>query len=155
MPKQNHVRLTRALTIPAGQVFGPAPEKTEQSAGDVELILGLGADHCAYLRVDGDALEAFDEMFEPVTIDAAFGTELVDLAEPVPTTTELARLAYEAYAEAADWKAYNGTPIPAWDDLPAGSGEAPGTREKWQVAVQRVVAALAPTTPPINQTSLS
>lgn len=38
------------------------------------------------------------------------------------------QIGYEAYGDAADWKAYNDERMPQWDDLP------PHIRDRWQAA---------------------
>lgn len=50
----------------------------------------------------------------------------------------LARTGYEAYGAHADWKAYNGQPMPRWDEL------RPDIKEKWGVAAEAIVNAAAP-----------
>lgn len=42
--------------------------------------------------------------------------------------TELARIGYEAYGDSADWKNFEGKPMPKWDDL------RPDICEKWKAA---------------------
>lgn len=49
--------------------------------------------------------------------------------------THLAKLAYDAYCDHADWKNFEGKPIPQWDELP----ESTGVQEKWRVAIQEVL----------------
>jgi len=45
----------------------------------------------------------------------------------------LARIGYVAYGEDADWKNYEGKPMPTWEDLPEH------IRRKWRAATFRVV----------------
>jgi len=49
----------------------------------------------------------------------------------------LAKTGYEAYAEHQNWKAYNGSPIPAWD---AVRGDV---KEAWEVAALAIATASA------------
>lgn len=51
--------------------------------------------------------------------------------------THLAKTAYEAYCEHADWKNFEGNPIPQWDDLP----EETGVQDKWRTAAVAVFKA--------------
>lgn len=53
-----------------------------------------------------------------------------------PHIAAAAQAAYEAYGDHANWSAYNGTPIPAWDQV------RPDIREHWYAAVTGVVEAL-------------
>lgn len=50
--------------------------------------------------------------------------------------SELAREAYEAYADAAGWKNYQGLPMPEWGNLPEA------IQESWLAAVRRVAQLL-------------
>ena len=50
------------------------------------------------------------------------------------TLTDLAKAGYEAYGEEAEWKAYNGSPMPTWDEL------RPDIHRKWKVATAAVVS---------------
>jgi hypothetical protein len=50
----------------------------------------------------------------------------------------LAQIGYEAYGAHADWKAYDGKPMPKWDDLRLD------IKEKWVVAVAAILDALRP-----------
>jgi hypothetical protein len=50
----------------------------------------------------------------------------------------VARVGYEAYGAHADWKAYDGRPMPRWDEL------RPDIKEKWGVAAEAIVTAVAP-----------
>ncbi len=52
-------------------------------------------------------------------------------------TRELACIGFNAYSERADWKNYEGKPIPKWDELRSD------IIEKWCVAVEAIVDALA------------
>lgn len=47
---------------------------------------------------------------------------------------ELAQTGYEAYGGKANWTAYNGAPMPQWDDLPED------IKDKWRVATLAIVA---------------
>jgi hypothetical protein len=49
------------------------------------------------------------------------------------STEELAKAAYETYAEHTAWKNFWGGPVPSWASL------APKLREAWIAVVQRVV----------------
>ena len=51
---------------------------------------------------------------------------------PRATSTELARAAYAAYAEATDSKNYRGEPMPEWDELPVTIQNA------WRLAAEAV-----------------
>ena len=53
------------------------------------------------------------------------------------TLGELARIGYEAYGAEAGWKAYNGEPMPRWDDLPGH------IQTKWTVAAGAIAGALS------------
>jgi hypothetical protein len=53
------------------------------------------------------------------------------------TLGELAQIGYEAYGAEADWKAYNGEPMPQWNDLPQH------IRTKWTVATGAIAKVLA------------
>lgn len=48
-----------------------------------------------------------------------------------------ARIGYEAYGAHADWKAYDGKPMPKWDEL------RPDIKEKWAVAAEAIAKAAA------------
>jgi hypothetical protein len=50
---------------------------------------------------------------------------------------DLARIGYEAYGAEADWKAYNGEPMPQWDELPGH------IHTKWTSAAGAIAEALA------------
>ena len=43
-------------------------------------------------------------------------------------STSLGAIGYQAYGEAAQWKAYNGSPMPQWQDL------RQDIRDKWEIA---------------------
>lgn len=45
----------------------------------------------------------------------------------------LAQVGYEAYGKHADWKAYDGKPMPQWNELPEH------IREKWKVATEAII----------------
>ena len=47
----------------------------------------------------------------------------------------LARIGYEAYGAHAEWKAFDGRPMPRWDEL------RPDIKEKWAVAANAIVDA--------------
>jgi len=53
------------------------------------------------------------------------------------TLAELGRVGYEAYGAEADWKAYNGEPMPQWEELPGH------IRTKWAVAAGAIAKALS------------
>ncbi|MEL6614134.1 MAG: hypothetical protein AAFQ43_00265 [Bacteroidota bacterium] len=58
----------------------------------------------------------------------------------------LAKTAYEAYCDHAEWKNFEGKPIPQWDDL----DESTGVQDKWRTSVQAVLDAarvIEPKTP--------
>jgi len=46
---------------------------------------------------------------------------------------DLAHIGYDAYGAAADWKNYQGKPMPKWDELP------PDIRMKWRAATAAIV----------------
>lgn len=50
---------------------------------------------------------------------------------------ELAKIGYEAYGDEAAWKAYNGEPMPQWDELPQH------IRTRWIVATGAIAKSLA------------
>lgn len=50
---------------------------------------------------------------------------------------ELAKIGYQAYGDKADWKNYQGLPMPAWDDLPEN------IKIYWQAAVKAIVESVA------------
>jgi hypothetical protein len=50
---------------------------------------------------------------------------------------ELGRVGYEAYGDHAEWKAFDGRPMPRWDDLRAD------IKEKWAVAALAIQNELA------------
>ena len=51
---------------------------------------------------------------------------------------DLAKVGYEAYGEHAEWKAYDGKPMPRWEELPEH------IRIEWAVAARAIAkAALA------------
>jgi hypothetical protein len=52
------------------------------------------------------------------------------------TLGELAKIGFDAYGEEAEWKAYNGDPMPRWDELPEH------VRTKWTVAAGAIAKAL-------------
>lgn len=54
-------------------------------------------------------------------------------------TEILAREAYEAYADEAEWKNYQGLPMPEWQELPTK------IKNSWMAAVQRVEFVLGKT----------
>ena len=43
---------------------------------------------------------------------------------------DLAKVGYDAYGAKAEWKAYNGQPMPQWDELPQH------IRDKWRSAAK-------------------
>lgn len=45
----------------------------------------------------------------------------------------LGRVAYQAYADDAGWKAFNGDMLPNWEDLPSE------IRQHWEVAAAAVL----------------
>jgi hypothetical protein len=45
----------------------------------------------------------------------------------------LARIGYEAYGKKADWKAYDGKPMPQWHELPQH------IRDKWMAATEAIL----------------
>jgi len=45
----------------------------------------------------------------------------------------LARIGYEAYGAKADWKAYDGKPMPQWVELPQH------IRDKWMAATEAIL----------------
>lgn len=50
-----------------------------------------------------------------------YGKDRQKSKTPSPTEsriTELAQVAYQGYGSSVDFKAYNGEPMPAWDELP-------------------------------------
>lgn len=47
----------------------------------------------------------------------------------------LGQLAYETYAEARDWKTYNGSPMPSWEE------QDEGLRSAWIQAAETVAHA--------------
>ena len=51
------------------------------------------------------------------------------------TPEELGRIGYEAYGAHADWKAYDGKPMPKWDELRLD------IKEKWAVAAKAIAKA--------------
>jgi hypothetical protein len=51
------------------------------------------------------------------------------------TVEELGRIGYEAYGDHAEWKAFDGRPMPRWDDL------RPDIKEKWAVAAKAIAGA--------------
>lgn len=48
----------------------------------------------------------------------------------------LARIGYEAYGDASEWKDHEGKPMSEWRDLPAD------VREKWEVAAAAMEKAI-------------
>jgi hypothetical protein len=44
-----------------------------------------------------------------------------------------AKIGYDAYGEAADWKNYQGKPMPKWEELPEN------IRRYWRVAAAAIV----------------
>lgn len=52
--------------------------------------------------------------------------------------TDLAKLAYQAYGDRAEWKNFAGDPMPRWDDL--------GDRIQgcWEAAAEAVYAVVGP-----------
>jgi len=52
------------------------------------------------------------------------------------TLRQLAQIGYEAYGAEADWKAYNGEPMPQWDELPQH------IQTKWRAATAAITKAL-------------
>lgn len=50
--------------------------------------------------------------------------------------TYLGKVGYDAYGADADWKNYQGKPMPKWEELPAD------IRRKWTVAAKAITAAL-------------
>lgn len=51
----------------------------------------------------------------------------------------LGQIGYEAYAATADWKTFDGRPMPQWGDPAPAMTE---TRRRWQVAAEAVAAAV-------------
>jgi hypothetical protein len=45
----------------------------------------------------------------------------------------LARVGYEAYGAKADWKAWDGKPMPQWEEL------RPDIKEKWEAAAEAII----------------
>ncbi len=76
------------------------------------------------------------------------GRSVTDL--PRIEDADVGRIAYEAYSEAADWKTFDGRPIPPWTELPDAPPDGYGTREKWVVAVQAVRHFLQPRQAVVN-----
>lgn len=76
-----------------------------------------------------------DDAFEDFLREKA---EEEDSIEDEEEGKPLAQVAYEAYCEHADWKAWNGDPIPQWSEL----GPETGVQEKWAVAVKAVADAI-------------
>jgi hypothetical protein len=50
--------------------------------------------------------------------------------------SDLAKVAYEAYAEHQEWKNYQGNPIPQWEEV------REDIKSAWRVAVQAVLQTL-------------
>jgi hypothetical protein len=46
----------------------------------------------------------------------------------------LGQVGYEAYGEHAEWKSFDGRPMPRWSDL------RPDIVEKWEVAARAIAA---------------
>jgi hypothetical protein len=57
--------------------------------------------------------------------------------DPETVAKALGRIGYEAYGREADWKAYNGEPMPTWDDLPDH------IHRKWSAAAKGILDAIA------------
>ncbi len=57
--------------------------------------------------------------------------------EEYDQSVELAKLAYNAYGDAVDFKNYQGLPMPSWDDL----GDA--IQGAWVAAAERVADELS------------
>lgn len=109
----------------------PKSEKIFESIA--KLDLELNDDHfCWKSGGDGDNGESLmyllDEHFEQA--------DAVQSNMPTKTLTELAQIGYEAYGAEADWKAYNGEPMPKWDELPDH------IHRKWKAAVGAVASEL-------------
>lgn len=49
---------------------------------------------------------------------------------------ELARTAYEAYADDSEWKNYQGNSMPQWHELPED------IRQHWRAAIKKVTELL-------------
>ena len=56
----------------------------------------------------------------------------------MPDYNELGRIGFNAYSEKADWKNYEGNPIPQWPDLPQH------IRDKWAVATEAIAVQVDP-----------
>lgn len=52
--------------------------------------------------------------------------------------TDLAKLAYQAYGDKAEWKNYAGDPMPRWDDL----GDV--IQDRWCAAAEAIYAKVGP-----------
>lgn len=48
------------------------------------------------------------------------------------------QIAFEAYGEAAEWRTFDGRPMPRWEELTAPTGIE--TRRRWEVAAQAMLA---------------
>ena len=48
---------------------------------------------------------------------------------------ELGRIGYDAYGDVADWKNYEGKPMPSWNELPED------IRVKWTAAAKAITNA--------------
>lgn len=55
--------------------------------------------------------------------------------EEIMDDYELGHTGYDAYGAKADWKNYEGKPMPKWDDLPQH------IRDKWAAAARAIVEA--------------
>ena len=49
-----------------------------------------------------------------------------------------AKIGYDAYGDNADWKNYQGKPMPTWDELPEN------IKESWRVSTKAIMDASRP-----------
>jgi len=109
------------------------PKSLELFDSIAKLDLELNNDYfCWKSGGDGDNGETLmfllDEHFEQ--------TDAVHSSMSTKTLAELAQTGYEAYGQEADWKAYNGEPMPKWHELPDH------IHRKWKAAVGAVASEL-------------
>jgi hypothetical protein len=63
--------------------------------------------------------------------------EITSEAAQAARIEQLARIAYEAYAESSSNKNFRGDPMPQWERLP------PQIRKHWRASADRIVSTIA------------
>lgn len=58
--------------------------------------------------------------------------------QPIGMMESLAKQAYDAYGDDAEWKTWDGRPMPTWDDLTTA------VRDHWKAAIHSVCSTIKP-----------